>query len=176
MEPYLTFMKRRKRSDWHSQRYSEWRKQSQNKISLSCYSPAQAMLEFLCPGILILTLTVGAAGTAPKTPAKFPSTDQTVMITGDYLTDPLVTEALAIVNAVVPQSLLSISPSTYIKESSVTYNADAASTCYWPSNQCIRTADGTGYVKDVYTCLGTNQWGLSYGERMSLIVIDCILI
>ncbi|KAJ1558738.1 chitin deacetylase, partial [Nowakowskiella sp. JEL0078] len=113
---------------------------------------------------IYLVFEVGSAGTPPRTPLKFPSTDQTVMITGDYLTDPLVTEALAIVNSVVPQSLLSIAPSTYVSGSTVTYNADAASTCYWPSGGCIRTSDGTGYVKDVYTCLGTNQWGLTYDD------------
>ncbi|KAJ1566134.1 chitin deacetylase [Nowakowskiella sp. JEL0078] len=109
-------------------------------------------------------LAVGDSGKAPRIPTNFPSTDQNVLISGALLQDHLVTDALAIVNSVVPQNLLSIAPSTYIKDSNVKYNADASANCYWPSNQCIRKTDGTGYIKDVYTCLGTNQWGLSYDD------------
>ncbi|KAJ1566135.1 hypothetical protein HK096_009006 [Nowakowskiella sp. JEL0078] len=45
---------------------------------------------------------VGDVGTAPRTPIKFPSTTQSVLISGTFLQDPLVTDALAIVNKVVP--------------------------------------------------------------------------
>ncbi|KAJ3121801.1 chitin deacetylase [Nowakowskiella sp. JEL0407] len=100
----------------------------------------------------------------PIQPAQFPPIDQTPMITGALLEDPLVTQALAKVNSIVPANLLAIPPSTYVKDSTVKYNSDAAANCYWPNGLCIRQQDGVGYVKDVYTCLGQNQWGLSYDD------------
>ena len=53
------------------------------------------------------------------------------MISGSYLTDPIVTSALQYVESVVPASLLNITPSTYIQFSTVTYKADPIATCYW---------------------------------------------
>ncbi|KAJ1567823.1 hypothetical protein HK096_008559, partial [Nowakowskiella sp. JEL0078] len=107
---------------------------------------------------------VGAVGKAPTIPSSYPPIDQTVKITGAYLTAPIVTDALAIVKAAVPSSLLNIPVSTYIQYSEVTYNGDPTATCYWPNNLCIRTSSGTGYVADIYTCTGSNQWGLTYDD------------
>ncbi|KAI8813019.1 hypothetical protein BJ742DRAFT_790772 [Cladochytrium replicatum] len=103
-------------------------------------------------------------GSAPIIPAAFPSVDQTKMISGDLLTADIVTKAMAIVNSAVPASLLAIPPSTYVSGSTVTYKADAASTCYWPSNQCIRRTAITGVPADVYTCPGSGQWGITYDD------------
>ncbi|KAI8813915.1 hypothetical protein BJ742DRAFT_384288 [Cladochytrium replicatum] len=103
-------------------------------------------------------------GSAPIIPAAFPSVDQTKMISGDLLTAEIVTKAMAIVNAAVPANLLAIPPSTYVSGSTVTYKADAASTCYWPSNQCIRRTAITGVPADVYTCPGSGQWGITYDD------------
>ncbi|KAJ1547489.1 hypothetical protein HK096_002674 [Nowakowskiella sp. JEL0078] len=102
----------------------------------------------------------------------FPSIDQTVMITDSFLTDSIVTDAMAIVNAVVPPSLLTIKPSTYYQYSTVTYNGDPTANCYWPYNLCIRTTAGTGYNADIYTCPGSNQWGISYDDGPSSNIIN----
>jgi hypothetical protein len=47
-------------------------------------------------------------------PAAWPDPDESVMITGHYLTDPIVTNALAYVEQVANASVLAIQPSTYI--------------------------------------------------------------
>ncbi|KAI8806701.1 hypothetical protein BJ742DRAFT_679877 [Cladochytrium replicatum] len=71
---------------------------------------------------------------------------------------------MAIVRATVPQNLLNIAPSTYVSGSTVTYNADAAATCYWPSGQCLRRTAIAGVPADVFTCPGNGQWGLTYDD------------
>jgi hypothetical protein len=47
-------------------------------------------------------------------PAAFPDPDETSFITGTFLTDPIVTNALAYVEQVVSAELLAVEPSTYI--------------------------------------------------------------
>ncbi|KAI9203756.1 uncharacterized protein BJ171DRAFT_507856 [Polychytrium aggregatum] len=100
----------------------------------------------------------------PPMPKKWPSVDQTNFITGDLLKDPLVQDALAYVQSVVPASLLSIAPSTYVSGSTVKYTADANANCYWPSNLCVRAAAGNGYQADVYTCPQPGTWGISFDD------------
>ncbi|KAJ1547835.1 chitin deacetylase, partial [Nowakowskiella sp. JEL0078] len=102
--------------------------------------------------------------TPPAVPSKLPTLDQNQMISGDLLTAPLIVAAMEIVKKNVPAALLAIPPSTYVKDSTVTYTADANATCYWPANQCVRRTDGNGYIADVVTCPGTQQWGLTYGK------------
>ncbi|KAI9100634.1 hypothetical protein DFS34DRAFT_615278 [Phlyctochytrium arcticum] len=99
----------------------------------------------------------------PPMPKAWPAIDQTVFITGALLQDPLVTEALAHVQSVVPAALLNIKPSTYIQFSTVTYNDNAANTCYWPANQCTRPASAN-INADIVTCPQQNAWGLTYDD------------
>ncbi|KAJ1551203.1 chitin deacetylase [Nowakowskiella sp. JEL0078] len=123
-------------------------------------------------GKCLLFPTVGATGKPPTIPSAYPPLDETVMITGSFLKAPIVADALAIVQATVPASLLNIQPSTYIQFSEVTYHADPASTCYWPNNLCIRKTDGNGYVADVYTCPGSQQWGLTYDDGPTVNLVN----
>ncbi|KAJ1547583.1 chitin deacetylase [Nowakowskiella sp. JEL0078] len=114
--------------------------------------------------VIFASRAVGDVGTIPTMPTSWPSIDQSIMISGAYLTDPIVVNAMKIVNASVPAELLNIPVSTYISGSEVTYKGTAASTCYWPSNLCVRSTAGTGYIEDVYTCPSAGQWGISYDD------------
>lgn len=77
----------------------------------------------------------------PPQPSSYPSSGTPVpgnFITGAFLQDPLITNAVAYVNAKVPASLLSITPSKYVLEATVNYTASTCSdtscpdpTCYW---------------------------------------------
>ncbi|KAI9208375.1 uncharacterized protein BJ171DRAFT_596152 [Polychytrium aggregatum] len=100
----------------------------------------------------------------PPMPATWPSVDQSKFITGDLLKDPLVQEALAYVESVVPASLLNLPVSTYIKDSTVQYKSDPTAYCYWPYNLCVRSAPGNGYEADVYTCPQPGTWGLAFDD------------
>jgi peptidoglycan/xylan/chitin deacetylase (PgdA/CDA1 family) len=106
---------------------------------------------------------VGVA-TSTTVPTTWPSIDQTVLIQGNLLTAPIVTEAMEIVRKTVPASLLAIPPSTYISGSTVRYNSDPVANCYWPNGLCIRSAAGNGFEADVYTCPNADQWGITYDD------------
>ncbi|TPX31834.1 hypothetical protein SmJEL517_g04897 [Synchytrium microbalum] len=106
--------------------------------------------------------------TVPPQPAAYPSADETLMITGSYLNDPIVTNALAYVNAVVPAAILNYAPSKYIQYSTVTYTANPTTTCYWPDAQCTRTTSGTWGAADIVYCNSQNQWGLTYDDAPSV--------
>ncbi|KAJ3377493.1 chitin deacetylase, partial [Lobulomyces angularis] len=104
----------------------------------------------------------------PPAPLKYPSTDQSQMISGDLLTDPLITNALKYVESVVSPTILNIKVSTYQSGSTVTYNDNPANTCYWPNDLCVRSAETTDYKKDVFVCPNANDWGLTYDDGPSV--------
>ncbi|KAI9203759.1 uncharacterized protein BJ171DRAFT_582526 [Polychytrium aggregatum] len=104
----------------------------------------------------------------PPMPAQWPSTDRTVLITGALLADPLVQDALKYVNQVVPAELLNVPPSTYIMDSTVTYNADAVKYCYYPADQCLRTTNTTNYFSDISSCPADYTWGLTFDDGPSV--------
>ncbi|TPX38301.1 hypothetical protein SmJEL517_g00099 [Synchytrium microbalum] len=108
----------------------------------------------------------------PAQPAAYPSPDETLMISGAYLTDPIVANSLAYVQSVIPPALLNITPSTYIQYSTVTYTANPATTCYWPNNQCIRTTTGDWGPPDVVYCPQNYQWGLTYDDAPSENIVN----
>ncbi|KAJ3010174.1 chitin deacetylase [Thoreauomyces humboldtii] len=111
------------------------------------------------------TATPPAIPLPPPMPVAWPPANENHQISGDLLNDPLVATALAYVNAVVPQEVLSIAPSTFIKDSRTTYDKVAAVTnCYWPQGLCVRNADTATYLADVTACPGANQWGLTYDD------------
>lgn len=95
-------------------------------------------------------------------PVSWPSIDQTVMISGVLLEDPLVSYALAYVQSVVCEATLAIAPSAYIYLGTVICTADTAETYYWPKKQCIRTADTAEYNADIITYPNDNEWGLTF--------------
>ncbi|KAI9207873.1 uncharacterized protein BJ171DRAFT_578351 [Polychytrium aggregatum] len=105
-------------------------------------------------------------------PAQWPSTDQSKFITGNLLADPLVQDALAYVQSVVPADLLSIPTSTYISLSTVKYNSDVAKNCYWPGTACVRSAPGNGYQADVYACPQTSTWGISFDDGPTVDLVN----
>ncbi|KAJ1566137.1 chitin deacetylase, partial [Nowakowskiella sp. JEL0078] len=111
-----------------------------------------------------LSSLAGDPGSPSRTPVQYPSTDQSLVISGSLLQDPLVTDAMKIVNTVVPASLLAIPPSSFVSGSDVVYNSNAVANCYWPVNACLQRTDGIGFKKDVFTCPGTNQWGATYDD------------
>ncbi|KAJ3120930.1 chitin deacetylase [Nowakowskiella sp. JEL0407] len=83
----------------------------------------------------------------PQQPKTYPSVDQSKMITGSLLTDPLIQSAMAKVKSTVPPAFLNIPVSTYISYSDVKYKGDVGTTCYWPYDLCIRkTATGDGVI------------------------------
>ncbi|KAJ1526485.1 chitin deacetylase, partial [Nowakowskiella sp. JEL0078] len=102
--------------------------------------------------------------TPPTIPGSFPAVDQAVLISGTFLQDPIVVNAMKIVTTVVPANILAIPPSTYISGSTVTYNSDAAANCYWPTTQCQRASAGTWGKVDIFTCPGTGLWGMTYDD------------
>ncbi|TPX38107.1 hypothetical protein SmJEL517_g00105 [Synchytrium microbalum] len=116
--------------------------------------------------------TVAAPPIIPAQPAAYPSSDESLFITGSYLNDPIVTSALAYINSVVPASLLNIAPSKYIQDSSVTYSANAATNCYWPSGLCTRTAAGAWGAADIVYCPQSYQWGLTYDDAPSENIVN----
>lgn len=102
----------------------------------------------------------------PRTPASYPGIDQTVMISGALLTDPMIVDALVHVKATVPAALLNIKPSTYqtATPNAPLYTDNAAANCYWPSASCLRTADTPNFKADISSCPNTGDWGLTYDD------------
>ncbi|KAJ3119630.1 chitin deacetylase [Nowakowskiella sp. JEL0407] len=100
----------------------------------------------------------------PTIPSVYPEIDQSIFITEALLKAPIIANAMAIVNKVVPKELLNIPVSTYIQYSNVVYKGDPIKYCYWPNNLCIRKSNGNGFIADAYTCLGTKRWGLTYDD------------
>lgn len=119
---------------------------------------------------IALLVSVSAANSSnalilpPSIPAAWPSIDQSVMISGAFLNDPLVTNALTYVESVVSPRLLAIMPSSYILESTVTYGADPIANCYWPRGACARASDTADFKADVSSCPSENDWGLTYDD------------
>ncbi|KAJ3168005.1 chitin deacetylase [Geranomyces variabilis] len=100
----------------------------------------------------------------PPIPATWPANDQQVMISGALLTAPLITEALAHVESIVPASLLNIKVATFKSGSTVTYNDVAANTCYWPADQCVRNTGTSSYAADIVACPAANTWGITFDD------------
>lgn len=101
----------------------------------------------------------------PPMPAAWPPTDEKSPIPESFLKDPLVTEALAYVQATVPASILSIAPSVNTGLCAATYAADAADkNCYWPANLCVRSNDTAAFKADIFDCPTPNTWGLTYDD------------
>jgi peptidoglycan/xylan/chitin deacetylase (PgdA/CDA1 family) len=126
--------------------------------------------------VFVSALALGAAVGNPvpgyKIPTSWPANDQTVMITGSFLEDPLIVDAMNQVKAAVPAAILSIPPSTYISGNTVTYNADPVANCYWPNGLCLRSADTAVYKADVSKCPGDNTWGLTYDDGPSVNLVN----
>ncbi|KAI8901614.1 hypothetical protein BC833DRAFT_576601 [Globomyces pollinis-pini] len=120
-------------------------------ITRSTGSPSQPMLSY-----------------PPPMPKNWPVLNQLVKIDGDFLKDPLITEAMTYIQSVVPQSLLSIPPSTQILGNNVRYNSDPIKNCYWPASGCTRLADTEFYKADYVKCPNDNDWGLTYDDGPSL--------
>ncbi|TPX51796.1 hypothetical protein SeMB42_g00799 [Synchytrium endobioticum] len=114
----------------------------------------------------------GAPPIIPVQPAAYPDVDEALMITGRFLTDPMVTSALSYVNSVVPASLLNIPVSTYIQFSEVSYKGNPATTCYWPDSGCVRNTAGAWGDTDIVYCNGQNLWGLTYDDAPSVNLVN----
>ena len=92
------------------------------------------------------------------------------MISGAFLTDPAIVEAINYVNSKVSPRLLAIPPSNYRPDmpNAPVYNtATAEANCYWPSNQCLRTTDTADFKADISTCPNNADWGLTYDDGPS---------
>ncbi|KAJ3260194.1 chitin deacetylase [Borealophlyctis nickersoniae] len=104
----------------------------------------------------------------PPMPAAWPSSDETQFITGAFLQDKLVTDAMAYVRRVVKPELLAVKPSTYVMFAQVNYNDDAVKY----GHGVIRTADTADYKAEITTCPGVNQWGLTYDDGPTLNLVN----
>ncbi|KND02619.1 uncharacterized protein SPPG_01707 [Spizellomyces punctatus DAOM BR117] len=125
--------------------------------------------------LILLAATAIAADLPlpPPMPAAWPPTDEASPIPENFLKDPLVTTALAYVQATVPPQYLNIPPSQYKSPCVATYPADTAATnCYWPNNLCVRTNDTAGFKADVVSCPGDNVWGLTYDDGPTVNVVN----
>ncbi|KAI9193536.1 uncharacterized protein BJ171DRAFT_603166 [Polychytrium aggregatum] len=100
----------------------------------------------------------------PPMPQAWPPVDQLHFIPDSFLTDPLVQNALAYVQAVVPANLLNLPVSTYISGPTVNYTADPVANCYWPKTQCVRTTATANYQADVIQCPQQSTWGLAFDD------------
>ncbi|KAI8903605.1 hypothetical protein EDD86DRAFT_214843 [Gorgonomyces haynaldii] len=106
-------------------------------------------------------------------PAAFPSTDQLNFITGKFLQDPIVTDAMKIVQQKVPASILGLKPSIYrpATPESPKYVEDGTKTCYWPLNQCIQSSNPS-IKPDFATCAGQSQWGLTFDDGPTVNLVN----
>ncbi|TPX31833.1 hypothetical protein SmJEL517_g04896 [Synchytrium microbalum] len=113
---------------------------------------------------------VAAPPIIPVQPKAYPSADETLFIAGSYLNDSIVTSALAYVNSVVDPTVLAYKTSKYISFSTVTYNDNPTTTCYWPyaSPHCTRTTAGKWGNPDIVYCPSSYQWGLTYDDAPSV--------
>jgi hypothetical protein len=123
-------------------------------------------------------ITIALASTAhavyspsapPIQPAAYPSTNPEIMISGNFLQDPIIQDALVYVQANAPASLLGLAPSIYrpTAPNAPTYpTGQGASACYWPQGQCIRSATAD-FMADVASCPNANDWGLTYDDGPS---------
>jgi hypothetical protein len=71
----------------------------------------------------------------PTLPQNYPGIDQTVMISGSFLLEPAIVEAIDFVKASVPADILAIEPSVYLPETPnrpAYPEGQAAVHCYWP--------------------------------------------
>ncbi|TPX64344.1 hypothetical protein SpCBS45565_g05946 [Spizellomyces sp. 'palustris'] len=130
---------------------------------------------FITLAVLSMSVANVAAATLtmpPPMPKAFPPDDESQPIPASYLTDPLVTEALAYVESVVPAQYLQIPPSTFKSICTATYNADATANCYWPANLCTRDTNTNAFTADVYQCPGQNTWGLTYDDGPIVNVVN----
>ncbi|TPX38106.1 hypothetical protein SmJEL517_g00104 [Synchytrium microbalum] len=118
-------------------------------------------------GRSVLKRQVAPPPAIPLQPVAYPSADENLMISGAFLTDPIVTSSLAYVQSVVPAATLNITPATYVSGSKATYHADPVATCYWPSNLCTRTTTGDWGAPDIVYCPKNYQWGLTYDDAPS---------
>ncbi|KAI9202286.1 uncharacterized protein BJ171DRAFT_461443 [Polychytrium aggregatum] len=100
----------------------------------------------------------------PPMPKSWPPDDQQHFIPASFLADPLVQDALAYVQAVVPASILNIPVSTYVSGPTVKYLSDPVANCYWPANQCVRTTATANYKPDVFQCPQQSTWGISFDD------------
>ncbi|TPX38111.1 hypothetical protein SmJEL517_g00101 [Synchytrium microbalum] len=108
----------------------------------------------------------------PQQPIAYPSPDETLFITDDFLTDAIVTSSMAYVESVVPAALLNVTPSTYILYSNVTYVADPVANCYWAGTLCTRNTSGGWGLPDVVYCPQNYQWGLTYDDAPSENIVN----
>ncbi|TPX38017.1 hypothetical protein SmJEL517_g00396 [Synchytrium microbalum] len=112
-----------------------------------------------------ITVPVPYPQAIPVQPVAYPSADEKIFITGAFLSDKIVTDALAFVNSVVDPNILAILPSTYIQYSNVVYHDNAVNNCYWPLNGCVRATD-------VIDCQKDYQWGLTYDDAPTSNVVN----
>ena len=102
----------------------------------------------------------------PKDFQSYPSFDQSVMISGALLTDPVLLETIEYVNSKVRPALLALKPSKYNekKPNEPDYPPEQkASACYWP---CVRNIDTADFKADISSC-DQDSWGLSYDDGPS---------
>jgi hypothetical protein len=108
----------------------------------------------------------------PVQPSSYPviAPGKGIFLSGAALSEEVVLDGLAQINAVVPPLTISIlrgnldDPVNFIAVDYVASSQPEDANCYWPYNLCVReSADATvGYGADLSTCPG-NDWGLSFG-------------
>jgi peptidoglycan/xylan/chitin deacetylase (PgdA/CDA1 family) len=107
-------------------------------------------------------------------PLAWPSSDQTYALNGNFLNDPIVVNALNHVNSIVSPKLLAIPPSQFISGATVTYVSDPVANCYWPNKLCVRSMDTEDWKADIYSCLSSDTWGLSYDDGPTVNLVNGI--
>ncbi|KAJ3057328.1 chitin deacetylase [Rhizophlyctis rosea] len=119
----------------------------------------------------IAALLIGAASAQiqipPPIPTRWPENTQLVFITGSYLQEKLVQDAWKHVQTVVRPELLAIKPSTYKQFADITYNDNPQTSGY----KARRLQDTADFKADVYTCKGQNDWGLTYDDGPSNVIV-----
>ncbi|RKO85021.1 hypothetical protein BDK51DRAFT_34912, partial [Blyttiomyces helicus] len=132
--------------------------------------------------VLVLAISSAASIAAqgngpPLMPAAFPSSDETVEITGAFLQDPLVQTAWKHVQSVVPADILAIKVATYDPNNPAApkYNDDVHKACYWPAVNGDGSACGgatANYPADITACPAPNTWGLTYDDGPTVNVVN----
>lgn len=112
--------------------------------------------------LLVVAVAAQTLQYPPPQPASYPSVDQLQTISGNFLTDPLVANAVQFVKSRVSAELLAVKPAKFTPPSVATYTDDPVKYCYYPG--CIRTNATKDWNPEIFNCPNANDWGVSYDD------------
>ncbi|KAJ3184343.1 chitin deacetylase [Gaertneriomyces sp. JEL0708] len=127
--------------------------------------------------LLSLSLVLAPTGLAqvvkpptfpPPVPTQWPAWDELHEMAPQYLLDPLITESVAYINAVVPKELLALQPSrnNSVVPAQPTYMNDKEKYKWWTDPKHYTAVD------DIIKCPNENEWGITYDDGPSVNIVN----